>query len=117
MQGNLIGTDPTGTLALGNVGPGVLIFGGSSDNTIGGTTAGAGNLISGGMSTGVSISGTGTSGNLLMGNSIGTNAAGTAALGNNIGVMMGSGASSNTIGRSSPRRTAPGSGNVISGDA
>ena len=99
VQGNLIGTDPTGTLALGNVGPGVLIYGGSADNTIGGTTAGAGNLISGGMSAGVSISGTGTSGNLIMGNYVGTNAAGTAALGNSgDGVEISAGASDNWIG-------------------
>ncbi len=99
VQGNLIGTDPTGTLALGNAGPGVLVFGGSADNTIGGTTSGAGNLISGGLSAGVSISGTGTSGNLLMGNYIGTNAAGTAAQGNSgDGVEITGGTTGNWIG-------------------
>jgi hypothetical protein len=44
--GNYIGTDATGTDALGNVGTGVLLFGGSR-NTVGGTTAASRNVISG----------------------------------------------------------------------
>ena len=44
VQGNLIGTGPNGTGDLGNNGPGVLIEGPSSGNTIGGTAAQAGNL-------------------------------------------------------------------------
>src|SRR5439155_1210568 len=45
LQGNLIGTDQTGTLALPNTGAGIELDG-ASNNTIGGTVAGAGNLIS-----------------------------------------------------------------------
>ena len=45
--GNFIGTDTTGTIALGNSGAGVLIDSGSSSNTIGGGTTAAANLISG----------------------------------------------------------------------
>ena len=110
-QGNLIGTDPTGTFALGTAGPGVLIDGGSSGNTIGGTTAGAGNLISGNTDFGVEIEGSGTAGNVFEGNTIGLNLAGASALGNSIGVGITTGASNNTIGG-----TAAGSGNVISGN-
>ncbi len=45
IQGNLIGTDLTGTQPLGNHGPGVIVFEGASDNLIGGTAPGAGNVI------------------------------------------------------------------------
>ena len=44
VAGNKIGTDVTGTVALGNSSNGVEVEG--TDNTIGGTTAGAGNVIS-----------------------------------------------------------------------
>src|SRR5205085_760950 len=50
--GNFIGTDYTGSAALGN-GDGVALNDGSSSNTIGGTAAGAGNVISGNDSYGV----------------------------------------------------------------
>ena len=59
VQGNYIGTDSTGTVALGNGRSGVRISSaiGSTDsashNTIGGTAAGAGNLISGNKEDGV----------------------------------------------------------------
>ena len=42
VDGNLIGTDVTGTLALSD-GLGVLLDVGNTHNTIGGTAAGAGN--------------------------------------------------------------------------
>ena len=45
VQGNVIGTDLTGTLDLGNGFVGIEVDTGASDNTIGGTNAGAGNLI------------------------------------------------------------------------
>jgi hypothetical protein len=93
VQGNYIGTDVTGNLALANsVGVGVA----TPNNTIGGTTAGAGNVISGNLDDGLSISVGGDSGNQVQGNLIGTNAAGTAALGNSYGVVVYS--SNNTIG-------------------
>ncbi len=41
VQGNLIGTDTTGTFAVGNSGAGVLVDNGSSANTIGGAVGGA----------------------------------------------------------------------------
>ena len=45
VQGNFIGTDVSGTIALGNDNSGVAVSLTSLNNTIGGTAAGAGNLI------------------------------------------------------------------------
>ena len=111
--GNEIGTDLAGTVAMPNSGPGVLITGGATNNTIGGTVAGTGNLISGNTGDGIEISGTGTTGNVVAGNLIGTDVTGTMAVRNgNIGVEIDSAASGNTIGG-----TASGAGNVIAFNA
>jgi len=115
VQGNFIGTDVTGTVAMGNGGCGVEIFDQASNNTIGGTTAGAGNVISG-NGRGIFIS-RGSTGNLMQGNFIGTDVTGTVALGNRGGVgvhiaqVMVGDTTNNTIGG-----TAAGAGNVISGN-
>jgi hypothetical protein len=111
IQGNLIGTDKTGTLAHGNGLDGIFIQG--SSNTIGGTAAGAGNVISGNAGNGVTIQGImghGASGNVVLGNRIGTNATGTAALGNaGHGVLFGDFATGSTLGG-----TVAGARNVVS---
>src|SRR5262249_11418462 len=87
----------------------IFVRAGVTNNTIGGTAAGAGNVISG-NGRGVWISDPGTSGNVVQGNYIGTDATGTAALGNvNDGVRIETGASGNPIGGS-----AADAGNVIS---
>ena len=54
IQGNLIGTDPTRTLALGNGSSGVFIDD-ASGNTVGGTASGAGNLIANNQGAGVAV--------------------------------------------------------------
>lgn len=79
--GNFIGTDATGTTALGNLQSGVVLYGVSS-NEIGGLAAGAGNLISGNRQSGIYLLGPGAEGNRILGNRIGLNAAGTARLPN-----------------------------------
>ena len=79
IQGNKIGTDLTGTNALGNAYSAVEIDGGAANNTIGGTTAGAGNVISANRNNGISITDVG---NLIQGNEIGTDVTGTVVLGN-----------------------------------
>ena len=113
VEGNLIGTDPTGTIALGNSGPGVEIGDYSSGNTIGGSAPGTGNLISANAGAGVSISGTTSEGNVVVGNMIGTDPAGTIAMPNSgPGVLITGGATNNTIGG-----TASGAGNVIAFNA
>src|SRR5207244_3832248 len=86
---------------------GIQIFGGASGNTIGGTAAGARNVISGNFAGGLNL---GSSANVAEGNYVGTTASGQAALAN-LGVGLDVLASGNTIGG-----TAPGAGNVISGN-
>ena len=55
IQGNYIGTDSTGTIAIPNHGNGVTLTSGATNNTIGGTQPGAGNLIAYNAQNGVSI--------------------------------------------------------------
>ena len=108
IEGNFIGTDPSGTLRLGNL-HGINI-GFSSNNRIGGTTPAARNVISGNGSRGINITSSSRE-NLIQGNFIGTNANGTAALGNNSGGISSAGFGNDTIGG-----TTAGARNVISGN-
>jgi hypothetical protein len=109
VQGNFIGLTVSGTSVLANAGSGVSIFGGATNNVIGGTAAGLRNFISGNSGEGVLIANSGTTGNLVQGNTIGLNFFGAAAGNSNHGVSIFSGAQSNTIGGS-----ALGASNVIS---
>ncbi len=89
IQGNFIGTDMTGAVALGNgttanADSGIVVNA-TPGVTIGGAAAGAGNVISGQSGFGVDITGTGATGNLIAGNRIGTNATGTGPLANSLG--------------------------------
>jgi trimeric autotransporter adhesin len=117
VQGNLIGTDATGSLNRGNR-FNVQLLGGASNNVIGGATAAARNIISGGKDaegndgTGISIAGQGTTANRIIGNYIGTDITGTLSIPNlRAGVLITFGPSENSIGG-----TAPGEGNLISGN-
>ena len=80
--GNLIGTDESGAVPLGNGSTfgldGILITG-SDANTIGGHEPGAGNVIAANTGDGVEIWG---DRNLVLGNAIGTNMDGALGLGN-----------------------------------
>jgi len=112
IEGNYIGTDKTGTVALASSPYGVLISD-SSSNFIGGTAPGAGNVISGHTTTSVLIEGVGAFDNLVQGNLIGTDVTGTKRFGgsaNGGGVLL-SFTRNNTIGGS-----APGARNLISGN-
>ena len=84
IEGNFVGTDPSGVQDLGNGGTGVNILNSKSNNNIvGGTSPAARNLISGNDSDfgGVLLHG-GTAGNQVLGNYIGTDRTGTEDLGN-----------------------------------
>lgn len=84
IHGNFVGTDVTGTVALGNR-EGLFIFGDAIENTIGGTLPGARNIISGNQTSGIAVQ---TSGNAIIGNFIGTDVTGATALPNRFGVMV-----------------------------
>ncbi len=108
IEGNYIGTNASGTAALGNGNSGIYFHDGAAGNTVGGTAAGARNVISGNGTAGVVL--TDTSANVIEGNFIGTDATGTAPVSNvGDGVQILNGSTGNVIGG-----TAPGAGNVIS---
>jgi hypothetical protein len=104
VAGNFIGTDITGTVALGNGYYGGILVQVANDDTIGGTTPYARNLISGNAGPGINSSSTGI---IVEGNYIGTDVTGCIALGGG-GIDLGG--DDNTIGGSTP-----GASNIISG--
>jgi titin len=108
VEGNFIGTDASGTVALPNS-YGVFISA-ANNNTIGGRLATARNVISGNTTAGIEI--LGASGNTVVGNDIGTNAAGDGVLANGTGVDISGSATANTIGGSIAADR-----NLISGNA
>ncbi len=121
--GNYIGTDVTGTIAIGNTSDGVIISNGASSNLIG--TDGDGqndaeerNIISANGFLGVDIRNVGTTNNTVAGNYIGTDVNGTVALGNALdGVVVWQGAEFNTVGtNSSDDEFNANERNVISGN-
>src|SRR5262249_38299819 len=92
-EGNYIGTDITGVQALGNIEDGVTLHLFSTNNTIGGTAAGARNVIAANGKNGITVS---ANASVVVGNSIGTDVSGTLALGNGqAGVFITS--SNNTV--------------------
>ena len=103
--GNFIGTNASGTAAIGNVMAGVFLRGAS--DRVGGSTTAERNVISGNEAAGVRIviSGSGVQNNVVQGNYIGTDTTGTMSLANMNGVTF-EGVNNNTLG----------SGNVISGN-
>jgi hypothetical protein len=104
IQGNYVGTDATGTVAIGNSNTGLVIQ--SEDDTVGGTSAADRNIIAGNQ-TGLALYDPLTT---VQGNYIGLNANGTLLANTGNGLLCGS--NGNTIGG-----TAAGAGNVIAGNA
>jgi len=109
VKGNYIGTDSTGTVAIGNNQAGVQISGQPAawSNTIGGDTPEERNIISGNNGFGVSLN---ADWNVVQGNYIGTDATGNVDLGNTSHGMYVA-AQWTTIGGADS-----GEGNVISGN-
>lgn len=112
VEGDFIGTDPTGTTASANV-YGITIESEGNDR-IGGTTPAARNIISGNTSDGIAFGAgsVGGSGHVVEGNLIGTNGAGSGALANDKGVHLAYSVTNVLI-----CGTMPGARNVISGNS
>jgi hypothetical protein len=109
VEGNLIGTDITGTYAIPNGTAGVDLAS-SNDARIGGSLPGSRNVISGNLGSGIGLSG-GT-GVQIFGNYIGTDITGTYSIGNQTLGVNDSGSSNIEIGGNGA-----GDGNLISGNA
>ncbi len=124
IQGNYIGTDVTGTVALGNGLTGVHTQDSASNNFIGTDGDGVndateGNLVSGNSRAITIGNGSGPfSGNRIAGNRIGTDATGTVAIPNGSGgVFIESGAQNNVVGTNGDGVSDALERNIISGNA
>lgn len=85
VQGNFVGTEITGSVAISNGGQGIRLTNIHSDALIGGDDPAAGNLISGNGTTGLYLGSNGlisVNGHRVIGNSIGTDLTGTSAIPN-----------------------------------
>ncbi len=119
VQGNLIGTDYTGTQAVANNDWGIELQG--ANNLIGGTTASARNILSGNVASGIVLYLGASQNNHVIGNYIGTDITGTKAIPNvNQGVsfsgdtdvdLSAAGPANNFIGGTTPAER-----NLISGN-
>jgi titin len=127
VAGNYIGTDITGSAALGNLEDGIGISDGAMNNLIGTDGDGTaddkeGNLISANGRSGITLYD--SEQNTIAGNLIGTDAAGTAALPNGTNnssglgaVHLGAGSVQNVIGTNGDGKNDPAEGNIISGNS
>ena len=90
IEGNFLGTDPTGALNFGNA-IGILLAGEAVTQGVANITV-SGNVIANESLVGVEIFGVGAKDNLVEGNFIGTDPTGTASLGNGVGIEIAGGA-------------------------
>jgi hypothetical protein len=110
VQGNLIGTDATGTIAFHTLFNGISVNH-STNTMIGGSAAGAGNVVSsGGYGIAIGTFAGSPTGVVIQGNKIGTDITGTMPLGNSLcGIWVTTGSNDGgTIGG-----TSAGQGNII----
>jgi parallel beta-helix repeat protein len=107
VSGNYLGVNVAGTAALANQASGIALYGGVQN------LIGTGNVLSGNGEYGVDIRNSVASGNWIQGNYIGLDASGANVVPNALaGVLLFSGAQSNTIGG-----TVAAARNVLSGNA
>jgi hypothetical protein len=87
VSGNFIGTDATGSQAVGNALGGAILLNGAHHNLLGGGSFSAGNVVSGNTNFGIWVGGTGTDSNTVSGNWVGLDAGGKQALPNTFAGM------------------------------
>jgi len=114
IENNYVGTNITGSAAIGNGGDGITVSS-ANDVTIGGSISGMGNLISGNKGNGIQLEAAfvqpHTQDTLIQGNLIGLNATGASIIGNGANGIFQNGADYTTIGG-----TTAGARNVIGGN-
>ena len=123
IAGNLIGTDATGAVALGNY-VGVRIRDGATNTRVGTNGNGVsdaveGNVLSGhtvDRARGVYITDASSTGNIVAGNLIGTDVTGLVAVPNEYGIWLSLGATGNVIGTNGDGIGDTVEGNVLSGN-
>lgn len=108
VQGNYIGTDPSGTVGWTNF---IGISLQSPRHQIGGNSSSARNIISSSGNQGIYISGSQAFGNTIAGNYIGTSVTGSNALPNGIGIQIIHAGNSNVVGGITPSH-----GNLLAGN-
>ena len=111
VQGNRIGTDASGMVALANADDGIGVLTGATNSIIGGSQSNQGNIISGNGGVGVHILNSGSTGTSIQGNRIGLAPTAKAIANAGSGVQIESGAANTTIGG-----VAAGMGNTIGGN-
>jgi parallel beta-helix repeat protein len=123
VESNIIGLDPTGTIARGNSGNAGIVVAGSVNTRIGTNGDGVNdelerNIISGNGQEGIQIEGSKTTGTIVAGNYIGTNTAGTSAIPNSFsGILVWGGATNSRIGTDGNGAFDAHERNVISGNS
>lgn len=83
VEGNLIGTNAAGTVAIANNDRGIRVSN-SPNNVIGGATVASRNIISGNLGAGIGMDESGSTSNTVQGNFIGTDISGTVPLPNTL---------------------------------
>jgi titin len=115
IQGNYIGTDPSGKQNQGNAFSGVLVQNGAANTEIGGV--GEGNVISGNGHNGILITDSATTSTVVQGNLIGVDVSGFLPLGNGVsGIYVFNSAHETLIGTDGIGINDAGKRNVISGN-
>ncbi len=109
IEGNYIGTDVSGMVAVTNLGHGIGLN--SPSSRVGGTNVLQRNVIAGNSGTAVALGSTNAVGTGIFGNYLGMDITGTNVMPNDNGVMINGGAKQIKVGGDTPQ-----SGNVISGN-
>lgn len=100
IQGNMIGIGTLGTTSAPITGDGIVLTGGTRNNTIGGTTSGSANVVGNTTAKGISLWNANTTNNKVYGNWIGFYTNGSPASVGHEGILINNGANGNYIGGS-----------------